>query len=195
MSVTRRDKKKKTVEEDGLGRYGADGGKKDREKRRSKDIDGGPSSYEGKKPKLKDVTNSPPPRPSLATIDFAHGKLDVSSCEKVDVDSGFIDRERQRTPISDTPSTSVSSSNPPRSFLATPAPKTSLSSYLPTPRASSPAPPPEPELEPEPELSSADPSTGGRERRVRKSINYAEPKLNTCVMMSICVEIASDRTY
>ncbi|KAF8264669.1 hypothetical protein EI94DRAFT_1805554 [Lactarius quietus] len=49
----------------------------------------------------------------------------------------------------------------------TPAP-----SHLPTPRNSSPPPIPLPGAD-------VDASTMGRERRVRKSVNYAEPKLNT----------------
>jgi hypothetical protein len=48
----------------------------------------------------------------------------------------------------------------------------SLSPGLPTPRTSSPA------FDPD-----ADAAAGGRERRVRKSVNYAEPKLNTFVVL------------
>ena len=90
LSVTRRDRKKKTREKDDEVDM-IDPGKKDREKRRARDLDGapGPSSYEGRKPKLKDVTNSPPPRPSLATIDLAHGKCIFWSA------SVFIDRTMQ----------------------------------------------------------------------------------------------------
>jgi hypothetical protein len=51
----------------------------------------------------------------------------------------------------------------------TPAP-----SYLPTPRNSSPPP------IPLPGAADAEASMTGREWRVRKSVNYAEPKLNTC---------------
>lgn len=79
LSITRRDKKKKSRENEDVEKEYEGGVKREREKnekRRSRDTDGtpGPSSYEGKKPKLKDVTNSPPPRPSLATIDSAHGE-------------------------------------------------------------------------------------------------------------------------
>lgn len=61
-----------------------DGGRKERDRQRSRDREerAAPSSYEGKKPKLKDVTNSPPPRPSLATID-THGtsfSISLISC-------------------------------------------------------------------------------------------------------------------
>ncbi|GJE88145.1 hypothetical protein PsYK624_042280 [Phanerochaete sordida] len=125
--------------------------RRERDKRRSRDREEGaaPSSYEGKKPRLKDVTNSPPARLSLATTDIH-------------------DRERQRTPITDpSPSSATSSSSQSaRTFITTPA-TTPPESHLPTPRASSP-------------LSVADDEpAGARERRVRKSINYAEPKLNT----------------
>ncbi|EKM56137.1 uncharacterized protein PHACADRAFT_174307 [Phanerochaete carnosa HHB-10118-sp] len=127
--------------------------KKEQDKRRSRDkVEGAaPSSYGSKKPKLKDVTNAPPPRSLLTTVD-TH------------------DRE-QYMPIDDPPppsSATSSSSHSARTFLATPATKPQSQSHLPTPRASSPV------LSSEPEHS-----TGGRERRVRKSVNYAEPKLNT----------------
>jgi hypothetical protein len=68
---------------------------------------------------------------------------------------------------SDMPSSALTSSTRPP--LSTPG-TTPAPSHLPTPRNSSP--PPIPPAEP-------DPSTVGRERRVRKSINYTEPKLNT----------------
>ena len=90
------------------------------------------------------------------------------------------DQDRQQTPPdtdSDMPSsalTSCSSTRPPQSTPGTtPAP-----SHLPTPRNSSPPPIPLP-------IADAEASTTGRERRVRKSVNYAEPKLNTCVCYSI----------
>ncbi|KAI0956558.1 hypothetical protein AcW1_005208 [Taiwanofungus camphoratus] len=60
-----------------------------------------------------------------------------------------------------------------RTFLSMPAQKLSSnlqSLHLPTPRASSPV---------LPAAASETELVGGRERRVRKSINYAEPKLNT----------------
>ncbi|KAN0131158.1 hypothetical protein V8E53_011050 [Lactarius tabidus] len=50
---------------------------------------------------------------------------------------------------------------------------TPASSHLPTPHLSSPPP------IPLPGTADAEASITGRERRVRKSINYAEPKLNT----------------
>ena len=74
MAVSRRKRASKDRESD-MDRYVEESGKKEKEKRRSRDTEAepGPSSYEGKKPKLKDVTNAPPPRPSLATID-SHGR-------------------------------------------------------------------------------------------------------------------------
>ena len=92
------------------------------------------------------------------------------------------DQDRQRPPPdtdSDMPSsvlTSCSSTRQPQSTPGTtPAP-----SHLPTPRNW--GPPPLPFLVVDAEAAS---TTKGRERRVRKSVNYAEPKLNTYVWYSI----------
>jgi hypothetical protein len=95
------------------------------------------------------------------------------------------DRERQRTPISDAPPSSAtsSSSHSARVFLATPATKPSSESHMLTPRASSPGPSSEPE------------QAGARERRVRKSINYAEPKLNTYVSHSDALSPRTRETH
>ena len=88
------------------------------------------------------------------------------------------EQDRQRSPIdtdSDMPSSALTyaSTRPPMSTPGTtPAP-----SHLPTPRNSSPPPIPLPGAV----AADAEASMTGRERRVRKSINYAEPKLNTCV--------------
>ncbi|KAK0186060.1 hypothetical protein F5146DRAFT_1124755 [Armillaria mellea] len=71
---------------------------------------------------------------------------------------------RQRTPA-DNSVDIVPDSGAPRQFLVS---SPSRTSHLPTPHPSSPTPPPEPESD-----------IGVRERRVRKSVNYAEPKLNT----------------
>lgn len=85
MSVTRRDKRKKSRDSDRpldwergteLTRDRepvAVESRRDREKRRVRDSDEGPGPLEAKKPKLKDVTNSPPPRPSLATLEIPPG--------------------------------------------------------------------------------------------------------------------------
>lgn len=88
LSVTRRDSRKRKNKEResesdrGTERdTGDEDGRGERSKRRGRDPEEGPSSYEGKKPKLKDVTNSPPPRPSLATLDTPHGKSISESTE------------------------------------------------------------------------------------------------------------------
>lgn len=89
MTVTRRDKKKKPrerelernvewdrdLERERDRELVAGGSRRDREKRRVRDSDDGPNPLEAKKPKLKDVTNSPPPRPSLATLEIPPGML------------------------------------------------------------------------------------------------------------------------
>ncbi|RDX47361.1 hypothetical protein OH76DRAFT_1405971 [Lentinus brumalis] len=112
----------------------------------------------GSKSRLKDVTNSQASRSALP-------QLDTTS-----------DRERRRSPDADEPTSATSlASTSTRNFLSTPAttpaPSSKPASHLPTPRSSSPVAPP-----PQPDPESA---LGGRERRVRKSVNYAEPKLNT----------------
>ncbi|KAI0668297.1 hypothetical protein C8Q78DRAFT_980237 [Trametes maxima] len=115
---------------------------------------------QGSKSKLKDVTNSQASRAALHPLDTTS------------------DREQRHTPEADVPtsatSTSVTSSSM-RNFLSTPAttpgPSSKPSSHLPTPRSSSPV--------SEPPVADQEPAVGGRERRVRKSVNYAEPKLNT----------------
>ncbi|KAH9958510.1 hypothetical protein BGW80DRAFT_1184659 [Lactifluus volemus] len=106
--------------------------------------------------RLKDVTNAVGARVLLPLLD-----------------TNISDQDRLRTSSdteSDLPSSAITcnSTRPP---LSTPG-TTPASSHLPTPRNSSPPPIPIPTAEPEA-------STTSRERRVRKSINYAEPKLNT----------------
>ena len=133
---------------------------------------------EGSKSKLKDVTNAQASRSTLPLLDTTsgmntnHEKL-VTSVSRHLYDA---DRERQHTPDADAPTSATSyASTSTRNFLSTPAttpaPPSKPPSQLLTPRSSSPVEPP-PQSEPEP-------SATGRERRVRKSINYAEPKLNT----------------
>ncbi|KAI0648516.1 hypothetical protein C8Q79DRAFT_578253 [Trametes meyenii] len=115
---------------------------------------------QGSKSKFKDLTNSQASRAALPPLDTTS------------------DREQRHMPEADVPtsatSTSVMSSST-RNFLSTPAttpgPSSKPSSHLPTPRSSSPV--------SEPPLADPEPVVGGRERRVRKSVNYAEPKLNT----------------
>jgi hypothetical protein len=105
--------------------------------------------------RLQDVTNAFGARVSLPPLD-----------------TNVSDQAHHRTPSdtdSDMPSSALTSSTRPP--LSTPG-TTPAPSHLPTPRNSSP--PPIPILPAEPDASAV-----GRERRVRKSINYAEPKLNT----------------
>ncbi|KAH9939444.1 hypothetical protein B0H21DRAFT_780615 [Amylocystis lapponica] len=126
---------------------------REREERRRAREQEEPRAAEGGKSRLKDVTNS-------------HSPPEAAS-----------DRERQCTPEAGEAAASGSTQAGPsghstRTFLSTPTPNSHLApqtNYLPTPRSSSPL------------LSApaSEPEAGGRERRVRKSVNYAEPKLNT----------------
>jgi hypothetical protein len=126
--------------------------------------------------RLQDVTNAFGARASLPPLD-----TNVSGMAPFSFKSGVIylsaDLAHHRTPSdtdSDMPSSALtySSTRPPLSTPGTtPAP-----SHLPTPRNSSPPPIPIPPAEP-------DALTVVRERRVRKSVNYAEPKLNTCAFV------------
>ncbi|KAH9069341.1 hypothetical protein EDB83DRAFT_2374595 [Lactarius deliciosus] len=103
--------------------------------------------------RLQDVTNAFGTRASLPPLD-----------------TNVSDQDRPQDTDSDMPSSAFtySSTRPPSSTPGTtPAP-----SHLSTPRNSSPPPIPLP-------AADAEGSTTGRERRVRRSINYAEPKLNT----------------
>ncbi|KAF5348352.1 hypothetical protein D9758_010907 [Tetrapyrgos nigripes] len=104
---------------------------------------------DGKKLKLKDVTNSPRSRAAPSPIDAAV----ISEVE-----------------LAPTPATKT------RQFLSESPPR---STYLPTPQPSSSPPLLATTPEPEPEPESEPAQTAGRERRTRKSVNYAEPKLNT----------------
>ncbi|KAG2131254.1 uncharacterized protein EDB93DRAFT_1331911 [Suillus bovinus] len=108
---------------------------------------------------LKDVTNSPRSRAMLPPLN-----------------TNASDRDRQHTPDTDgtTPISGVTSLATTRSFLSTPATTpttTSQISQLLTPPISSSPPPCA--------STSEEAPVGGRERRTRKSVNYAEPKLNT----------------
>ncbi|OCH86176.1 hypothetical protein OBBRIDRAFT_797436 [Obba rivulosa] len=179
FSVARRDKKEKKLKDREREREREKDRAKDREsskesssesgrtrererKRSSREPDSQPSSItaEGSKSRLKDVTNSQSSHIGLPLLDTTS------------------DRERQLTPDNDIPtsasSTRTSSSG--RTLLSTPsttpAPPTKSTEFvhLPTPRSSSPLPQDTP--------IEVDAFTG-RERRVRKSVNYAEPKLNT----------------
>ncbi|KAF9056897.1 hypothetical protein BDP27DRAFT_1344453 [Rhodocollybia butyracea] len=110
---------------------------------------------EGKKLKLADVTNSPRSRPAQPV---------ESVVSEVELETAPYRRE-------------FLSSSPPRSSSSS---RSSPSNYLPAlqPTSSSlqiPANPPTDDPDPQSESAAA----GGRERRMRRSVNYAEPKLNT----------------
>jgi hypothetical protein len=127
---------------------------------------------------LKDVTNSPRSRTMLPPLDThrsgAYRPQLLPVINRGLSDSSFIkDRDRQRTPETDAPTSAATTS---RTFLSTPATTpitTPQVSQLPTPRTSSPVPPGATSA------SESEAPPGGRERRTRKSVNYAEPKLNT----------------
>ncbi|KAI0761478.1 hypothetical protein BD413DRAFT_485835 [Trametes elegans] len=131
-----------------------------RERKKQRAVEDSAGASGESKYRFKDVTNSQASRTALPPLDTTSA-----------------DRERH-TPDVDVPtsatSTSAASSST-RNFLSTPAttpaPSSKPPSHLPTPRSSSPIGEP-PQTDPEP-------AVGGRERRVRKSVNYAEPKLNT----------------
>ncbi|KAI6119683.1 hypothetical protein EV401DRAFT_2209434 [Pisolithus croceorrhizus] len=132
------------------------------------DTDGGPSSRTKEKKRrredglsgLKDVTNSPRSRDTLPPLD---------------VDASDHDRPRAPNNEGATPTSAATSATTPRTFLSTfTTPATSPQiSQLPSPRSSSPI-LRETATTLEPEVLA-----NGRERRMRKSVNYAEPKLNT----------------
>ncbi|KAI9453898.1 hypothetical protein BJY52DRAFT_1205372 [Lactarius psammicola] len=144
-----RGKKKRTLAQAQAEEAPAEGGP-EREKRRLRE------DFEVAAQRLQDVTNAFGTRVSLPPLD-----------------TNVSDQDRQRMlpdTDSDMPSSALtySSTRPPSSTPGTtPAP-----SHLPTPRNSSPPPIPLP-------VADSEASTTSRERRVRKSINYAEPKLNT----------------
>ncbi|KAA1475855.1 hypothetical protein DENSPDRAFT_867083 [Dentipellis sp. KUC8613] len=158
--AARREKKKRARarEEAAAAAAMESGGGRAREKRRVRESEdegassvGVASAAEGSKLRLKDVTNS-----------NSHGGRRALP----PLDTNVSDGERQQTPETDIPSSALThASTSTRPALSTPA-TTPAPSHLPTPRPSSPT---------EPEA----PPAGGREKRVRKSINYAEPKLNT----------------
>ena len=92
-----------------------------------------------------------------------------------------VDRPDDLDSASEVPTSATSlRTNFTKAFLSTavttPCPSTPATGYLPTPRVSS-SPPPEVDAiagEPDPACH-----VTGRTGRVRKSVNYAEPKLNT----------------
>ncbi|KAF7441365.1 hypothetical protein PC9H_001715 [Pleurotus ostreatus] len=133
------------------------------------------------KARLMDVTNSP------------RGSVGLSlNCE--DMITSTADSAKHRTFLAPRPASASSSSSQashttssskPTNLPPIEPPEDAHQFYLPTPRASSDAPPeeiddadlPDEALRANPE--EAEGAAGGRERRTRKSVNYAEPKLNT----------------
>lgn len=92
-----------------------------------------------------------------------------------------VDRPDDLDSASEVPTSATSlRTNSTKAFLSTapttPCPSTPATGYLPTPRVSS-SPPPEVDTL----VKESDPVSNvtGRTGRVRKSVNYAEPKLNT----------------
>ncbi|THG97634.1 hypothetical protein EW026_g4404 [Hermanssonia centrifuga] len=75
LTITRRDKRKKSKEKEGTVNCGrellSESSRRELDKRRSREAEDGAGPLTGKKPKLKDVTNAPPPRPSLANLESA----------------------------------------------------------------------------------------------------------------------------
>ncbi|KAK0473938.1 hypothetical protein IW261DRAFT_1502364 [Armillaria novae-zelandiae] len=112
--------------------------------------------------KYKDREADTPRDKEMKSIQDEGGDLNLTSQKLKFKD--VTNSPRRRTP-SDNSIDIVPDSGAPRQFLVSSPAHTS---HLPTPHPSSPTPPPEPESD-----------SGGRERRVRKSVNYAEPKLNT----------------
>ncbi|KAL4254435.1 shugoshin family protein [Abortiporus biennis] len=153
QSITRREKRRTKVSDVKETEIGST--RREKERKRSRESEElRPNILEGtKKSRLKDVTNSPPSHSPLPPVDTNPPQ----------------DPNRAQAPDEDIPTSAVTttSTSSARTFLTTP--KTSPEPQLPTPRSSSPVPQTVPESQ----------TQTGRERRVRKSVNYAEPKLNT----------------
>lgn len=134
-------------------------GESGKERKRHRDGDEGYEQSEQSKSKHKfqDVTNSPRSRSrDRATT----GALAAAAKE--------LGSDRQRTPDQDADALFGT-----RTFLTTPVTTTPAPDAYPTPESSSPPEPPS--LDPNMETDD------NRGRRARKSVNYAEPKLNTYV--------------
>lgn len=137
--------------------------KRKRPKRREKEEDNVLLVLERTSSRLKDVTNSPQKTNFLPPLDTTD-----------------VDRPDYLDSASEIPTSATSlRTNSTKAFLSTaattPCPSTPATGYLPTPRVSS-SPPPEVDTtlkEPDP------PNMIGRPGRARKTVNYAEPKLNT----------------
>lgn len=145
---------------------------RERERKRSRDDEEYSTSSaaeSGNKPKLKlkDVTNSPVDSgmflPHLCGVYWPLSYLHPSISLTI---TSYLPQDRDRLPEIESTTGMGNTAINGREHHTTPP---SLN-YLPSPRpSSSPVPPPD----------STESSTGGREKRARKSVNYAEPKLNT----------------
>ncbi|KZT19161.1 hypothetical protein NEOLEDRAFT_1142432 [Neolentinus lepideus HHB14362 ss-1] len=166
-SEARREKEKKErkkAKEKERSDGAVDRGRERERKRVAREEEEAATAAQGDNPKLKDVTNSPRGRAALPPLD-----------------TNSSDRERPDPEIpSSATSTVTTSSFATRNVLSTPATTPAPTytpligtSHLPSPRPSHSPPLTDPATEP----PAAE--ANGRERRVRKSVNYAEPKLNT----------------
>lgn len=160
----------------------------DRERKRVKedeDLEDGNGNSNAKR--LRDVTNSPRRLSPLDTGIFSGTSLHSSlDCNALTPSNIIVDREAQmQTPPS---TTSASASMSPTSSILTPisssTPPTTPTQPIPLASASTiPYTASQSLSAPQSQPSQADieSATTGRERRTRKSVNYAEPKLNTYV--------------
>lgn len=138
--------------------------KRKRPKRREKEEDNVLLVLEGTTSRLRDVTNSPQKTNSLSPLDTTD-----------------VDRPDDLDSASEIPTSATSMrTNSTKAFLSTavttPCPSTPATGYLPTPRVSS---SPPPEVDTVVKESDASNNGTGRSGRMRKSVNYTEPKLNT----------------
>jgi len=159
--------------------------KRKRSKRREREEDNVLLVLAGTTSRLKDVTNSPQKTIFLPPLDTT-GMFFNSDFMCVEVRLTItvcidVDRHGDLDSASEVPTSATSlRTNSTKAFLSTapttPCPSTPVTEYLPTPRVSS-SPPPEVDTT----VKEPDPSSNvtGRTGRVRKSVNYAEPKLNT----------------
>ncbi|EMD34268.1 hypothetical protein CERSUDRAFT_125461 [Gelatoporia subvermispora B] len=186
LTITKRDKKEKKPKDKERGKEKEKERARDKESSKESSSESGRTRERERESERKRPTREPDDQPPSAIAGGSKSKLkDVTNSQSSHLglpllDTAPVDHERQRTPDNDIPtsatSTRTSSSGRTSSSTpsTTPAPPTKASelqpAYLPSPRTSSPL------LQ---DLAVDSETAGGRERRVRKSINYAEPKLNT----------------
>ena len=159
--------------------------KRKRSKKREREGDNVLLVLEGTTSRLRDVTNSPQKTNSLPPLDitgmFFYSDFMCAEVRLTIVVCIDVDRPDDLDSASEIPTSATSlKTNSTRAFLSTatttPCPSTPATGYLPSPRVSS-SPPPEVDTF----VKESDPASNvtGRTGRVRKSVNYAEPKLNT----------------